>query len=169
MPRRILAELTFDNPEATADFAAAFSRVLAAGDLLLLSGPTGAGKTHFVRAAIQTLLRQLGRDEIVPSPSYTLVQTFELDRVEIWHADLYRLGDSSELDELGLMDAIDTNICFVEWPDVVEVVWPATALRIDIALGAEDDTRRFVITGEDALWQDRLLSCLKEGDVSHGR
>lgn len=169
MPRRILAELTFDNPEATADFAAAFSRVLAGGDLLLLSGPIGAGKTHFVRAAIQTLLRQLGRDEIVPSPSYTLVQTFELDRVEIWHADLYRLGDSSELEELGLTDAIDTNICFVEWPDVVEVEWPATALRIDIALGAEDDTRQFVITGEDALWQDRFLSFLKEGDVSRGR
>ena len=91
----------------TADetMTAALARMLAAtarpGDTILLDGPVGAGKTHFARAFIRA--RQGEAAEDVPSPTFTLVQTYDDPMgTEIWHADLYRLTDPSELDELGL-------------------------------------------------------------------
>ena len=88
-------------------------RLLRAGDCVLLEGPIGAGKTHFCRALIRA---RLGREEDVPSPTFTLVQTYDAD-VEIWHADLYRLSHPDEALELGLEDAFASAICLVEWPE----------------------------------------------------
>lgn len=114
---------------------------LRAGDCLLLEGAIGAGKSHLARALIQA---RLGRAEDVPSPSFTLVQTYQAD-VEIWHADLYRLTHPDEVLELGLADAFDTAICLVEWPDRLGKLAPANALRM--SLRAEGDGRRAQITG----------------------
>ena len=112
------------------------------GDTLLLHGSIGAGKTHLARALIQA---RLGRAEDVPSPSFTLVQTYAADGTDIWHADLYRLSHPDEVLELGLEDAFATAICLIEWPDRLGGSAPETALHI--ALTAEGDGRRADLSG----------------------
>jgi len=86
-------------PDELAQFARAVGRLLVAGDTVLLAGPVGAGKSHFARALIQDRLQALGRTEDVPSPSFTLVQTYDLDSVILWHVDLYRLGSVDDVVE----------------------------------------------------------------------
>ena len=107
-------KLRFRSGAETARFAAALAPLLRPGDTILLSGGLGAGKTHFARALIQSLLSV---PEDVPSPTFTLIQTYETDSAEIWHADLYRLGDDEELLELGLVEAQETAVTLVEWPE----------------------------------------------------
>lgn len=127
--------LTIDLPDdaATGRLGAWLAQHLSAGDCLLLSGQIGAGKSHLARALIRA---RLGRMEDVPSPTFTLVQTYQAD-VEIWHADLYRLSHPDELRELGLEDAFATAICLVEWPDRLGSLTPANPIRIALALLGE--------------------------------
>jgi tRNA threonylcarbamoyladenosine biosynthesis protein TsaE len=103
---------------------------LVPGDSLLLSGPIGAGKSHLARAFIRA---RLGRFEDVPSPSFTLVQTYDAGDVEIWHADLYRLSHPDEVMELGLDDAFATAICLVEWPDRLGQLAPENGIRLTLS------------------------------------
>jgi tRNA threonylcarbamoyladenosine biosynthesis protein TsaE len=114
--------------EDTSRLGAWFAPRLVAGDCILLSGPIGAGKSHFARALIQT---RLGRMEDVPSPTFTLVQTYQAD-VEIWHADLYRLTHPDEVLELGLDDAFRTSICLVEWPDRLGRFIPENVINLEL-------------------------------------
>jgi tRNA threonylcarbamoyladenosine biosynthesis protein TsaE len=109
---------------------------LKSGDCLLLEGPIGAGKSHLARAFIRA---RLGTMEDVPSPTFTLVQTYQAD-VEIWHADLYRLSHVDEVAELGLEEAFDSAISLIEWPDRLGEYAPKTAIRL--ILSAEGDGRR---------------------------
>ena len=127
---------------ATTRLGAALAALVRPGDTLLLHGPIGAGKTHLARALIQA---RLGRREDVPSPSFTLVQTYSADQTEIWHADLYRLSHPDEVFELGLHDAFSTAICLIEWPDRLGTSAPKDALNI--ALSSENDGRRAVLSG----------------------
>ena len=119
--------------EDTTRFGAWWAGVAMAGDSLLLSGQIGAGKSHFARAFIQA---RLGRAEDVPSPSFTLVQTYDAD-VEIWHSDLYRLSHPDEVLELGLEQAFATAICLVEWPDRLGALTPANAISIRLVIQGE--------------------------------
>ena len=156
----LLARLDLPTPEATADFAAALAPLLRAGDALLLSGPIGAGKTHFARALIQARLGAAGRMEDVPSPTFTLVQTYDDGTGEIWHADLYRLEDSGEVVELGLDDAFEQAVCLVEWPDRLGGLAPPDALWLDFA-GAGERARTLTATGS-ARWSDHLAQALAD-------
>ncbi len=115
--------------EETTRFGAWWAERAVAGDTFLLSGPIGAGKSHFARAFIRA---RLGRAEDIPSPTFTLVQTYPAD-VEIWHSDLYRLSHPDEVLELGLDEAFDTAICLVEWPDRLGALTPASAISIRLA------------------------------------
>jgi tRNA threonylcarbamoyladenosine biosynthesis protein TsaE len=135
----ILALPTAAETEALGHRLAALARP---GDVILLEGPIGAGKSCLARAFIRA---RLGRDEEVPSPTFTLVQVYEADGVEIWHADLYRLTHSDEVWELGLDDAFTSAICLVEWPDRLGAHVPQDALRI--RLETQGDGRRAVISG----------------------
>ena len=136
---------------ATAALAKRIAPRLRAGDTLLLEGPIGAGKTTFARALIRA---RLGRpEEDVPSPTFTLVQTYQADDVEIWHCDLYRLLDSQDVLELGLDDAFATAICLIEWPDRLGGDGPADALVCDFA--ARADHHSLTLTGSTE-WQARL-------------
>lgn len=144
-----LAVVSDADAALTAALARALAPLLGPGDTLLLDGPVGAGKTHFARALIQA--RQGDRAEDVPSPTFTLIQTYEdAQGVEIWHADLYRLTDGGELDELGLEEARDRSICLIEWPDRWQDA-PADALRITLA--PEGDLRVITFEGPDR-WPD---------------
>ena len=148
-----LFDHVFASPEATAGFAAALAPRLRPGDVILLEGQIGGGKTHFARALVQARLAADGaRVEDVPSPTFTLVQTYDTGTVEIWHADLYRLSHPDEVAELGLVDAFDDAICLVEWPDRLGADRPDRALTISFAPGAADDERAVAIAAADQRW-----------------
>jgi tRNA threonylcarbamoyladenosine biosynthesis protein TsaE len=126
----------------TAALGARLAALARVGDCILLEGPIGAGKSHLARAFIRT---RLGREEEVPSPTFTLVQVYEDKGAEIWHADLYRLTHPDEVWELGLDDAFQKAICLVEWPDRLGAHVPEGALHL--RLEAAGDGRRAVIRG----------------------
>lgn len=128
--------LTLPHPEATERLARRLAPLLGPGDLVALSGGLGAGKSLFARALIGARLAALGRQEDVPSPSFTLVQTYDLGAVELWHADLYRLSGPDDLIELGLDAALPGAIALVEWPDQLGSLTPSRRL----ALGLHFDT-----------------------------
>lgn len=157
--------ITLDLPSetATASLAERLAPLLRAGDTLLLSGPIGAGKTHFARALIKARLRTGGRDEDVPSPTYTLVQTYSDGSTEIWHADLYRLTGPGETVELGLEDAFQTSIVLVEWPDRLGDCAPEAALRLGFAEGRDEGSRRLSISSAETAWEERLSAVLTGG------
>lgn len=104
----------------------------------MLAGPVGAGKTHFARSLIKSLLEV---PEDVPSPTFTLVQEYETTRGPLWHADLYRLSGPGEIEELGLRDAFDTAICLIEWPDRLGPDAPQDALWITLKPEPREDAR----------------------------
>lgn len=148
---------TFTSPEDTAAFARALAPGLRAGDVLLLEGQIGGGKTHFARALIQARLLADGAPvEDVPSPTFTLVQTYDTGQVEIWHADLYRLTHPDEVEELGLVDAFSDAICLVEWPDRLGDLAPDGALVLSFAPGEGADTRVVEARSEAPEWAERL-------------
>lgn len=137
------------DPEATDALARRLAGRLGAGDVLLLEGPIGAGKTAFARA----LIRARGVAEEVPSPTYTLVQTYE-DDVEIWHADLYRLTHPDEAVELGLTEAFETALCLVEWPGKLGRDRPEKALTLQFSIKGEG--RELALLSGDPGWEARL-------------
>jgi len=153
MLRRLFPALT---ETALAALGRAFAPRLGPGDTILLDGPLGAGKTHFARALIQARLAAAGRMEDVPSPSFTLVQTYDDDTAEIWHADLYRLHGPDETLELGLDDAFETAICLVEWPDRLGDLAPATALTLRFEIVRDGAARDVLATARAPGWEARL-------------
>ena len=128
----VVAALPLADAAATEALGQRLAPLLASGDTLLLSGGLGAGKSHLARALIR---QRLGAEIAVPSPTFTLVQTYPLPGgAEIWHADLYRLGDPGEVWELGLVDAMETAICLIEWPDRLAPDWPPRAALLHLEL-----------------------------------
>ncbi len=132
--------LTLADPAATERLARAMAPHLGPGDMLGLTGGLGAGKSTFARALIAARLADIGRAEDIPSPSYTLVQTYDLGGAELWHADLYRLRSGEEIAELGLEDAFASAITVVEWAERLGGALPARRLMLtlDLVPGAED-------------------------------
>lgn len=147
---RTSARLTLPDPDATAGLAEALAPLLRKGDTILLEGQIGAGKTHFARSLIQNRLSELGISEDVPSPTFTLVQTYLAGDLEIWHADLYRLSSPDEVLELGLEEAYSNAVTLIEWPDRLEGIHPEASCRVQFS--AKDDQRTAVVT-----WQDPRL------------
>ena len=140
----------------TKALAAALAREALPGDIVCLVGDLGAGKTSFARAFIRALTTP---DQEVPSPTFTIVQTYEagesLGSLDIWHVDLYRLSDPEEVVELGIEDAFADGIMLVEWPERVPDLWPAKRLEIHFAF-CDKPTERSVVLRGDAAWGDRL-------------
>lgn len=152
-------QFTLDTPDETCDLARALGPLLVPGDTVLLSGDVGAGKTHFARCLILSLL---DTPEDVPSPTYTLVQSYDAPVGEIWHADLYRLTDIGEVDELGLTQAFSDAICLVEWPDRLGNHAPKPALRLSLEAPSGDDRRVAKLDWEDPRWDDKLRRALDD-------
>src|SRR5438128_770438 len=133
----------FELPDeaATATFAARIAALARAGDVIALKGELGAGKTSFARAFI----RARGGVEAVPSPTFTLVQVYELGGTPVWHIDGYRLRDPEEAWELGIEDAFRGGISLIEWPERLGPLVPARRLEITLAQGATPAARRAAI------------------------
>jgi tRNA threonylcarbamoyl adenosine modification protein YjeE len=142
--------ITLANEQATRRLAADVASVLKPGDLVTLSGDLGAGKTAFARA----LIRHLAGDETldVPSPTFTLVQTYALPRFTVVHADLYRVAHAGELAELGVDEAAENAVVLLEWPDRAAEVLPTDRLDIAFTLAPNlgPNQRNVEITGHGA-------------------
>ncbi len=130
---------------ATEALAARLAARLRRGNVVLLEGPLGAGKTAFARA----LLRALARDPAleVPSPTFTLVQSYDTQVGPVHHLDLWRLTGPSALDELGWDDLLN-DIVLVEWPDRLGPWRPANAITVTLAHEGET-ARRANLAGWD--------------------
>lgn len=122
--------LTLAGPEATERLGQALADVLAPGQIVLLKGDLGVGKTTLARALVRTLMGDPGLD--VPSPSFALVQPYEGAGRSLLHADLYRLGGEDEILELGLFDDPEALI-LVEWPERA----PAFSRRADLIVALD--------------------------------
>lgn len=133
---------------ATAALAARTAALARAGDAILLEGPLGAGKSAFARAFLRAASADAALD--VPSPSYTLVQTYDMPRFRAHHFDLWRLDGPRALAELG-WDEARADLVLVEWPDRLGALRPADALTIALTPG-EGEARRADLSG----WPDRI-------------
>ncbi len=133
---------------ALVGIAGALAATLRPNDVIALSGDLGAGKTTFARA----VLRGLGWAGEVPSPSFTLVQTYPT-APPVWHVDLYRLGSADEVDGLGLDEAWDAAVVIIEWPERMGDRLPADALRLRLDR-AGDATRTLTWTVPPS-WEGR--------------
>ncbi|GAB5458136.1 MAG: tRNA (adenosine(37)-N6)-threonylcarbamoyltransferase complex ATPase subunit type 1 TsaE [Henriciella sp.] len=138
------------NIDATDALARRLAPLLRAGDVVALYGGLGAGKTTFCRALISSLM---GRETEVPSPTYTLVQTYEAPDFPVFHFDLYRLEDPSHLVELGWQETVD-GVTLVEWPENAGSDLPAWRLNIKLSISEKSRTAALAPQGED--WQTRL-------------
>lgn len=123
---------------ATRAWAAEFAHTLHAPITVALHGDLGMGKSEIARTIIQTLR---GADTIVPSPTFTIVQSYD----GISHFDLYRIGDADELVEIGLQHAIDNDITLIEWPDIAADMLPNNTIHIYIT--EHDNGRQIEIMG----------------------
>jgi tRNA threonylcarbamoyladenosine biosynthesis protein TsaE len=134
--------------QATAAAGAALAHSLKAGDVISLSGPLGVGKTALARG----LIAALGHEGEVPSPSFAIVQPYEELEPPVWHVDLYRIEESSEIGELGL-DAATDSILLVEWPERAgPAMWP-DALRLSLDFAPNGDR---ILTAEvPPAWEGR--------------
>jgi len=134
--------LTLGDISATEALAARLAALVAAGDIVGLAGELGAGKTTFARAFI---CARLGKTE-VPSPTFTLVQTYEGGGAPIWHFDLYRLQSSEEIYELGVEEAFDTAISLIEWPEKMAGNEPLDWLELRLDPVDGEEARRATLT-----------------------
>jgi len=146
-----LAEFRLGDEAATARLAEALALRLRPGDVLLLEGPLGAGKTSFARALIRALTQP---DLDVPSPTFTLVQTYETPLGALWHVDLYRIEQPRDIDELGLDDILGSGLALIEWPERFGAHPPAGALTI--RLTPEPDGSRLARVEGAGAWKPRL-------------
>jgi len=130
--------------EETIKAAAAFAATLKPRDIILLNGNLGMGKSVFSRAVIRAITHNPELD--VPSPTFTLAQTYDTPLGDIWHFDLYRLKDPEELYEIGWEDALSSGIVLVEWPDRLDYLTPKKSITVTLAQGETPTSR--VITVE---------------------
>lgn len=143
-------EITLENLAATEALAARLAGLARAGDALLLQGPLGAGKSALARGFLRAASGDTALE--VPSPTFTLVQSYDLPGgVAAHHFDLYRLAGPDGLPELGWEEA-RAGIVLVEWPERLGPLTPADALRVELAPGATEECRLARITGWEGRW-----------------
>ena len=138
-------EFESNSYEETQKFAEEFSKTLKAGDVLCMYGDLGVGKTAFV----QGLAKGLGIDEPITSPTFTIVNEYS-GRLPLYHFDVYRIGDVSEMDEIGYEDCFyGEGVCLIEWSQLIPEILPEHVIRIRIEkdLSQGFDYRKITVEG----------------------
>lgn len=151
--------LPLPDEAATAALARRLAPLLRRGDVIALSGELGAGKTAFARALVNALP---GSAEEVPSPTFTLVQSYRRGDLELWHFDLYRLERAEEAWELGLEEALAEGVTLIEWPERLDGDLPAGSLILRLA--PEGEGRRATLEGGGD-WPARLAGLAGETEA----
>lgn len=157
----LVNERSFALPDlaATAALSARLGPLLRAGDVVALYGGLGAGKTAFARGLIQALQAPLGSVEEVPSPTFSLVQHYQIGPLGLWHFDLYRLTTPDETWELGLEEAFAEGVSLIEWPERLGPLLPADRLEIYLDIPPDagfEDTRREARLVGHGRWSTRM-------------
>jgi tRNA threonylcarbamoyladenosine biosynthesis protein TsaE len=144
--------------DETRKLAAALAELAKPGDLVVLAGDLGAGKTAFV----QGFGRGLGVDEPITSPTFTLAQQYD-GRLLVHHLDVYRLEQLGEVAELGLSELLDDGgVTLIEWGDAIAPVLPNDYLEVRLTFGeADDDERRIALRPVGPGWARRQVSLLR--------
>lgn len=142
--------LHLKNADATQKLGAALANRARAGDVFLLEGNLGSGKTTLAQGFIHSII---GPEAEVSSPTFNLVHQYDGNLCPIWHFDLYRIEKKQDLPELGLEDALQSGICLIEWPEIAAPLLPKDALHVKLAPEAEGRTA--IITPQGA-WIKRL-------------
>lgn len=135
--------INISTEEETKQLAKKFAKTLKMGDIVLLYGTLGVGKTFFTRSIIQTLLNS---NTPVPSPTFTIVQNYDTPAGTISHYDLYRIEDANELFELDIDNSLKNNITIIEWPEIIEDYITENFNPIKIKILNQDNIRKFYIT-----------------------
>ena len=152
MTKSLSRHYRFASPAETESFATTISLWARPGQLILLSGDLGAGKSTFARAFIKSMA--VSSEEFdVPSPSFSLVQTYDNTRLPIAHIDLYRLNTTAEAEELGIYELLSTHVVLVEWPDRLPHL---AAQTLRLLFSGAGTTREVKLIGEGA-WVEALL------------
>lgn len=167
MSRDKLLSLNITSEQDTIGLAQALAQLVSSSDCLLLQGDLGAGKSAFARALIKAL--PLGSTQAliteVPSPTYMLMLDYPYAQGLAVHADLYRLSNREEAEEIGLFDLFGTALLLIEWPERIRESWPAEALLMTIDI-KENDHRSISFYGQQN-WAQRLKD-LKENKQQAG-
>ncbi|MFC2951066.1 tRNA (adenosine(37)-N6)-threonylcarbamoyltransferase complex ATPase subunit type 1 TsaE [Marinicaulis aureus] len=145
----LLRALDLADEQATGALGAALAPVLRGGDILRLEGDLGAGKSTLARGLIAALT---GVPD-APSPTFTLVETYDGPDFALWHFDLYRLEAPEDVWELGLEEALDGGLTLIEWPERIEGLLPDGALTVRLEVAGAARVAR--LEG-DAPWKPRL-------------
>lgn len=122
-----------ENEAATIDFGRRLAMISRRGDVFALYGTLGMGKSVLARAFVQALCGPIE----VPSPTFTLLQTYESPAFDIYHFDLYRLKSPDEIFEIGVEDALYSGVCLIEWPEKMAPYLPRDVFRLEITLKGE--------------------------------
>lgn len=131
------------SPECTDDLACALGRLTSDGLLIALTGPPGSGKTAFVQGLARGL--EVPPEHYITSPTFALVNEYP-GRLPLWHADLYRLGESADLEEIGLLERMGKGgVIAIEWAEHAEADLPGDRLTIHLEIGAKGQ-RRITLT-----------------------
>lgn len=151
--------LRFDlpGPAATAALAQRLAVLARGGDVIALRGDLGVGKTSFARAFVNALPGPDGAlvAEEVPSPTFTLVQSYRRLPADVWHLDLYRLERPEEAYELGIEEAFGSAIVMIEWPERLGELLPLQRLDLTLSFGSSDEARHAELIGSGD-WTSRL-------------
>lgn len=140
-------------PERTAEIASAVADLVVAGDVLVLGGDLGAGKTAFTKG----FCRALGVDEVVTSPTFTLAQRYDSGRLVVHHLDVYRLEQIDEVVDLALPELFESGgVVVIEWGDTILPALPAGYLMVRFEFGEGPDDRTVHFTATGTAWNARL-------------
>lgn len=154
-------EILLADPAATESFGADLAGCCPQGLLIFLKGELGAGKTTLVRG----LLRAFGHTGAVKSPTYTLVESYQLQQRQVHHLDLYRLADAEELEWMGMRDLLaEDAVCLIEWPERGEGTLPEADVEISLAYlerGRHVVLKAFTDAGK------QVATCLEKAGVTH--
>ena len=122
--------VNLDNEKTTNDFGIIISELIKEGDIILLDGEMGSGKTFLARSIISNLLEEKFKGMEIPSPTFTLIQEYKCKNFVIGHADLYRIKNNNELDALGIEDILEHGCLLVEWPEKIKKHYENDTLEI---------------------------------------
>lgn len=122
------------NEEETIDFAKKFAKILNKGDIIVLSGELGSGKTKFT----QGILTYFNLENEISSPTFTIINEYHAETENIYHFDVYRLEDTDEFYAMGGDEYFDNGICLIEWGEIIESILPKNYIKITFKKSDDD-------------------------------